>query len=289
MKDSNISDDLLSRFLEGKMTEAEEAEMLRQLDMSNAFPEELAAIAEAAKRTDTQPLVKPDFEKAKAQISEELRKKEQSIPTIAAANTRPSHKRIYWAVAASLALLVAAVLFFLLRPEADNQHFAQNATDSTATERTQPADNSSLAQSKPSQTNSADEQINVHDPQSSSAETPQYYNTQVKERHYATEQSANTLTVTKPNKSPYRVLCKNLDKTLDFEWAASNVKSLQLTVRDGQGKVLDDFTDKTTNHFTLKYQDLYPERIVNWNLTVTFTDGTQATRNGQIQIDYRIQ
>lgn len=289
MKDSNISDDLLSRFLEGKMTEAEEAEMMRQLDMSDSLPEELASIAEAARLTDAPPLVKPDLEKAKAQISEDLREKEYSIPTIAPANTKSSRKRIYWAVAASLALLVAAALFFLLRPEADDQHFAQNGTDSTATEQIQPADNSSLAQSNPSKNSSAVEQKNESDSQSSSAENPQYYNSKVEERHYATEQSANTLTVTKPNKSPYRVLCKNLDKTLDFEWTASNVKSFQLTFKDAQGKVLVNFSDKAANHSALKYKDIYPERIVNWNLTVTFTDGTQTTRNGQIQIDYRTQ
>ena len=126
--------------------------------------------------------------------------------------------------------------------------------------------------------------------QPDSQETPaESYTTQNLEKNYAAAQVANTLTVTKPAKDPYRVLCKNLEKTLNFEWTATNVKTLHFTVTDSKGKTIAESKDANSNYYLLKYREIYPEQQLKWTLVVTFEDGTQEKRSGQINIDYEPQ
>ena len=117
MKEMNISDELLSKFLEGKTDDAEDARLLQAMEA-----EDLAAIAEAAKLADTVPQQTPNLILAKKQIEDSLKDKEivENITTI-----QRSKARVYWAVAASIAVLLAVALFFLFRPERSDQNFAQ--------------------------------------------------------------------------------------------------------------------------------------------------------------------
>lgn len=289
MKEMNISDEMLSRFLEGMTDEVEEARLLQTMETEDLSPEDLAAIGEAAKLADTPPLVRPDVAKAEERIRAALNANTSS-PSNIFLEKRRLRMRVIWAMAASLALVIAVALFVLFRPDSADSKYVKNDTDSAAVMTAKPKAETNLAQSDVQQknTNSSHQPANETDNETSDPNDATY-TSQTLERQYARMQTANILTVTKPGKSNYVVLCKNLEKTFDFEWESDNVQSLHLTIKDVQGRSLVDFSDKTANHFSLKYSDIYPNQKVNWSLTAIFSDGTQQTRSGQIQIDYQVQ
>lgn len=288
MKETNISDDLLAKFLEGKTDELEDARLLQDMEGEDLSLEDFAAIEEAAKLADKNPLVNPDLAKAEKQIRAALNSNTQQSKIIIM-NKRKSRMRLVWAMAASLALVIAVALFVLFRPDSKDQKFVKNGADSTAVISTQPKTEKNLAQSSTQQKNTTNPQeVNVED--NETVETKGVtYTSQTLEKQYARTQTTNSLTVTRPSKDNYKVLCKNLEKTLNFEWDADNVQSLHLFVKNPQGQVVAELSDKAVGQYSLKYKDIYPNRKLNWSLTATFADGTQQTRSGQIQIDYQIQ
>lgn len=292
MKEMNISDEMLSKFMEGRTDEVEEARLLQAVEDDGLSAEDLAAIAEAAKLADTAPKQAPNLDMAKKQIAESLRN-EDKVKTI---STPKSPKtRVIWAIAASAAIVIAVALFFLFRPDSNDQNFAQqedkrveeiskekeskSKTDGEFT--TDKAENNSHRE-KFSTNETEDDHSEPEDVQSAPI-TPQKI-----EKNYAKTQTANSLTVTKPNKDNYRVLCKNLEKSLQFEWTATNVQNLHFTVANLQGKVLAELTDKSATHYTLPYSKIYPGRQLKWTLKVVFEDGTNESQNGQVNIDYNL-
>ena len=289
MKEMNISDEMLSKFLEGKTDEVEEARLLQAMEAEDLSLEDLAAIGEAAKLADTRPLVSPNLAKAEEQIRTALNAN-ASTPSNIFLERRKSRMRVVWAMAASLALIIAVALFVLFRPDSTDPKFAQNNSDSTAVTTTQPKTDQNLAQSAVQQKKTGSNHQPAEETDNGTADSDgASYTSQTLEKQYARTQTANKLTVTKPGKSNYAVLCKNLEKTFDFEWESENVQSLQFTVKDAQGKTIVSFSDPTAKRYFLKYRDIYPNQKVSWSLTATFADGTQQTRVGQIQIDYKVK
>ncbi len=287
MKEMNISDELLSRFLEGTTDEDEETRLLQALEAEDLSLADLAAIEEAAKLADKKPLVNPDPTKAEKQICASLNSNTPQSPIIFR-NKRKSRMRVVMAMAASLALVVAVALFVLFRPDSKDPKVVKNDTDSTAVISTQPKAEKNLAQSAPQQKNTTyPQEVNAED--NETAEPKEVTHTsQTLEKQYARTQTTNSLTVTKPGKDNYRVLCKNLEKTLNFEWTATNAQTLHFVVKDSDGKTIAETKEAASNRYVLKYSDIYPEKRLNWSLTAIFKDGTQDKRGGQIQIDYQL-
>ena len=289
MNEMNISDELISKFLEGKTDEVEEARLLMAMEADGMTVDDLAAIAAAAKMADSVPHKAPDLDLAKKQIADTLKrndKKENTIPTV-----RPSKKRVIWAMAASIAIVLAVALFVHFRPDGSGQNFAQDGADSTAVTATCPQQEKNLAQASESKDNPVSKSretnsVETDEDPVAQKETP--YASQIIEKRYAQTATANSLSVIKPNKDNYRVNCKNLERSFNFEWSATNVQKLHFTVTNSQGKVIANILDKTTEIYSLKYIDIYPERQLKWTLTVGFEDGTSETKSGQIQIDYNL-
>ena len=290
MSEKHISEELWMRFLEGNVSEEENERLMRLISEDDALLEEYLSVNESMKRIDSRPLAKPDLDLAQKQIGEALKAGDAQKENVAMLPRR-SNIRKYIAMAAAAALLIGVALFFLFRPDHNDNNLAQQEKQRVETEaKTQ--DLSPEITTEPSQTN----RTRKNDMPSKSdtegvqpeptAVQEEMYSSQKLEKHYAGTQTANTLTVTKPGKDSYRVLCKNLEKTLNFEWTAANVQSLHFLVKDSKGKTVAETKSVTDNHYSLKYSDIYPERNLTWSLVVVFKDGSQEKRNGQIQIDY---
>ena len=288
MKETNISDEMLFRFLEGKMDETEEVRLLRALEMDGLTADDLVAIAEAAKLTDTTSHQAPNLDLAKEQIAESLGNddKVEIVTTL-----KRSKTHMIWAIAASAAIVIAVALFFHFRPDSNDQNFAQQEDKRVEEVSKEIANNPNTTDEtdkgrhgEKSSTKSAENIQSEPEDLQTTPITPQKV-----DKNYATTKTANSLTVTKPNKDNYQVLCKNLEKSLIFEWNATNVQRLNLTVTNAQGKKVADVADKNLSQYSLKYKDAYPEKQLNWTLKVVFEDGTSESRSGQIQIDYQIQ
>lgn len=289
MSNIYISDELLSKFMEGKTSEKENSLIFQSMNEDVALLEEMTAIGEAAQLADTQPVVNPNLKRAEEQIKSVLSAGEQKMVSVAP-SIRKSRMKVIWAAAASIVCVVAVALFFLLKHDSPEQHFAQNGEDSTVVAKpkltTEPMVTQTTQKQKETVSEEQSEENNADNEAVSAQE--KVYSAQKLEKQYASTQIANNLTIVRPSKSNYSVLCKNLEKTFYFEWETDNVQSLHFIVKNEQNQTVVEQSDKTAKQYLLKYKDVYPNQILYWSLTVKFTDGTQQTRSGQIQIDYSL-
>ena len=292
MKELNISDEMLARFLEGRTDADENARLLQAMEAEGVTAEDLVAIVEAAKQADAKPLETPNLAKAEEQIQSVLNDGDQTAQTVFM-DRRRSRMRVVWTIAASAAIVLAVALFVLFRPERSDQNFAQQEnrrvetevkTENQGSETTDKTEltNNDRKNKMSSNTNTKGAHSEQNDAQ------PALINPQKFEKNYTETKIANTLTVTKPSKNDYRVLCKNLEKSLQFEWTATNVQKLHFKVTNAQGKVLAELTDKTVTHYTLSYSKIYPERQLEWKLEVVYEDGASEAQSGHVNIDYNI-
>ena len=284
MKKTDISEELWFRYLDGKTNEEETGQITRLLVEDDALLEEYLSVREAALRTDVEPCLRPDIDLARKQINQTLGTKNSEEENIVMLPRR-SNARKYFAVAAVLIVLVGVALFFLFRPDRSENNLAQQAQNNVESVEKVQSQNPEITEET-----CRNENLSKNDPEGVQPEPTESqsatYIAQKIEKNYTTVQEANSLTVTKPNKDIYRVLCKNLEKTLNFEWSATNVKTLHFTVTDSKGNNVAGVSDKTVDQYALKYKDVYPEKQMKWTLSVVFEDGTQETRSGRICIDY---
>lgn len=283
MREQKISDELLSRFLEGKTDGEVESEILRQITEDPDLFEEMAVVAEAAKLVDAEPINEPDLDNAEERVKKAL------APAIH--HLRP---RFYWMAAASVTAILAVSLLWLLRPSDSNPYVADNRSDKTtelsgqkhAENRTCEPDKGVREAGQPAEQPGTGA-FEGKDNSSEAVEHPEEYTAKVETANYASH-AVHRLVVRKPAKSPYMVLCKNLERSFAFEWDADSVQSVRLTVTNSNGGTVADITEKDKGSYSLKYQEFYPERQLFWKLQVVFTDGVQEIRSGQIHIDYQI-
>ena len=290
MSEKNISEELWMRFLDGNVSEEENERLMRLISEDDALKEEYLSVNESLKRINSKPLVKPNLEMAQKQIGEALKAGDAQKENVVML-PRSSNIRKYVAMAAAAALLIGAALFFIFRPDRNDNNLAhqekQRVEAEAKTQNQSPETTTEPAQTNRTRKNDMPSKSDTEGVQpESTAAQEEMYSSQKLEKHYAATQTANSLTVTKPSKDNYRVLCKNLEKTLNFEWTAANVQSLHFVVKDSKGKTVAETKEFTENHYSLKYSDIYPEQKLTWSLVVVFKDGSQEKRNGQIQIDY---
>ena len=92
----------------------------------------------------------------------------------------------------------------------------------------------------------------------------------------------NYFEVLRPAKTPFIVVCRNLYKTFDFQWA-SNAETIEVILRDRNGRVIMD-REITEAGLQLKYEDYYKFLEVFWELKATYADGTSETKVGVLQL-----
>lgn len=299
MKELNISEELFSRFLDGRTSEEENEQILQLLAENPELMDEFTAIAKASQLVDHEPLRKPNLEVAAQSIRSVLPESQADKPNVST-NRRRSIRIFTMAAAAVAAILLASTIYLLLRPTNPQNTLVQDNKSETDSTLIQPkVEQTYIAQNETSESVISEATSSTVENETSTAgttttETPsstpsnEYYSTQVEERHYASIQEANSLSITKPNKSNYLVLCKNLDKTFVFEWNASNVQKLHFTVKDASNKVIAEVTDAATKRYELSYRKIYPEKQLTWKIFVIYKDGSKDEQSGQINIDYNI-
>ena len=291
MSEKNISEELWMRFLERNVSEEENDLLMRLIAEDDELLQEYLAVNESLKRIDSEPLTSPDLDFAQKRIGETLGASSDEEDKMVLLPRR-SNVRKYLALAAVAALLVGVALFLLLRSNHNENNFAQQEDNRIETK----AEIQSTSPETTVQTEQTDKTGNNNDnlpknntegiQQESTDSQQETFATQEIKKNYATTQEANTLTVIKPNKDNYCVLCKNLEKTLNFEWSVTNVETLHFVVKDSKGKTVAETQDVTANQYFLKYSNIYPEKRLVWVLTVVFKDGLQEKRSGEIHIDY---
>lgn len=294
MKRLNISDELFSRFIDGKTSETEEKQLLKEIAENPEMMEEFIAISKGSSLTDQKPFQNPNFVTAKQNIKNSL-----SAEKFSNVNPFVNHKRrfrILVTAAATIAIvLITSMIYLLMRPVVDQNTFVQDAAmiDSTYTQaeenyiymaKNEVSDSTALkliSKTSESELNTPNEV--------GEALSEESYIVQREELYYAAAQEANNLSVVKPNKGDYSILCKNLDRSFLFEWKASNVQKIHFKVVNSQGKTIAEVTDPSVKCYELIYRSVYPESQLNWTLSVTYKDNTQDIQKGKINIDYNVK
>ena len=294
MKKLNISDELFSRFVDGKTTPEEDEQITQLMAEDPELMDEFIAISKASQLADHTPLNEPNVAEAQQQIAATLQNRQLN----ASRTNRPNpflRKRFYWAAAAIALVLIASTFVVLLHhsPTPQSPLAKQQGSSSTSPQEQteqQPILSDTNSSSEygstmpPSQNTGSDTRTSPAAPNEPSAEDFQIG--KFEEKHYADMQVVNYLNMVKPNKSSYSISWTNPDRLFVFEWHATNVETLHFTVTDSKGKTVAETKDITANQFSLKYGDIYPEQKFLWRLVVVFKDGTQDMRNGQVQINY---
>ena len=294
MKRLNISDELFSRFIDGKTSETEEKQLLKEIAENPEMMEEFIAISKGSSLTDQKPFRNPNFVTAKQNIKNSLSAEKTS--NVNPFVNRKRRFRILVTAAATIAIvLITSMIYLLMRPVVDQNTFVQDAAmiDSTYTQaeenyiymaKNEVSDSTALkliSKTSESELNTPNEV--------GEALSEESYIIQREELYYAAAQVANNLSVVKPNKGDYSILCKNLDRSFLFEWKASNVQKIHFKVVNSQGKTVAEVTDPSVKCYELIYRSVYPESQLNWTLSVTYKDNTQDIQKGKINIDYNVK
>ena len=294
MKRLNISDELFSRFIDGKTSETEEKQLLKEIAENPEMMEEFIAISKGSSLTDQKPFQNPNFVTAKQNIKNSL--SAEKFSNVNPFVNRKRRFRILVTAAATIAIvLITSMIYLLMRPVVDQNTFVQDAAmiDSTYTQaeenyiymaKNEVSDSTALkliSKTSESELNTPNEV--------GEALSEESYIVQREELYYAAAQEANNLSVVKPNKGDYSILCKNLDRSFLFEWKASNVQKIHFKVVNSQGKTVAEVTDPSVKCYELIYRSVYPESQLNWTLSVTYKDNTQDIQKGKINIDYNVK
>ncbi|MBO2524241.1 MAG: hypothetical protein CW341_00845 [Bacteroidetes bacterium] len=301
MKKTNISNELLAKFLDGQTSEEENAQILALLADDKELMEEFTAIAEAAKLADSAPIApiaEPDLNMAAQQIHESINTQQNTSNSIHIAQ-RPSHRRFFITLAAAvITILIASTIYLLMRPSNNEDFFVeQKGTDIdtmlTITEQEEilvaeneiPQTTDNIASSDSQNAGTKKEKDTASPSNPSSGNNP---NVQMMKQSYASKAEINNLTMLTPPRADYGIQFKNMDKSFKFEWSTGNVQSLNFTLKDSQGRVIANITDPNTNQYELKGNTVYPEKQVTWSIVVRYKDNTEEQRNGKIRIGYEI-
>lgn len=294
MKRLNISDELFSRFIDGKTSETEEKQLLKEIAENPEMMEEFIAISKGSRLTDQKPFRNPNFVTAKQNIKNSLSAEKSS--NVNPFVNRKRRFRILATAAATIAIvLITSMIYLLMRPVVDQNTFAQDAAmiDSTYTQaeenyihmaKNEVSDSTALK----SISKTSESELNTQN-EVGEALSEESYIVQREELYYAAAQETNKLSVVKPNKGDYSILCKNLDRSFLFEWTASNVQKIHFKVVNSQGKTIAEVTDPSVRYYELTYRSIYPESKLNWVLSVTYKDNAQDIQKGKINIDYNVK
>ena len=105
---------------------------------------------------------------------------------------------------------------------------------------------------------------------------------QVQHKNTAEKSEENLFEMKKPAKTPYVVLCKNLDRTFDFQWN-TNAGKTEIILKDKNGKTILN-QEVTQNVFHIKYADYIKYEDIQWELKAIFEDGKTEVRRGVLQL-----
>ncbi len=280
-----ISDELLSKFLEGKTTEEENEKISAYCDAHGETIEELLIMRQAATMADKQSDYTIDEDKALHFVEQTLqthsRKKRVSLA-------------VWISVAAAMAILiiVSAFLFFsnenvplMADKTQPSQIVVGDSTDEFDTTKTE----TSVKQSS----HTDEKELWSEEPQLSDnnlpAERGEPLHVEVLEKSTATTQSAaNNFTMLKPSKTPYRIICKNLDKSFVFQWETVNAKKIEFILMNDQHKVIVEKKELNLNSFSLMFRDVAVYSVLYWKVKIVFEDNTTTQKTGRIDIQYEL-
>lgn len=279
MKTTLISDELLARFLDHKTTEEETELVLSYLNEEKDHLEEFLSIRKAsllAGKTASQTI---DIKDSAAFIKNNTHSSKKS--------TNNKRVALWISVAASIIVIISVSYFIVYhKPHSNPMELAQTTSqDSLKLKNEEEISNSVPIKNEDPIINTDKKQ--PIDPDLNKSESDNGIPVQIKTQHNATSQSVeNSLSIIKPAKSPYTILCKNMEKELFFQWQNTTAKSVTFRLFNSKNEVIITKSDPTMRSFALLFKELKKEKKIFWEVKVVFEDGTSDMKTGRIEITY---
>lgn len=280
MKTPQVSDELLAKFLDNKTSKEETEIVLKFINEDKENFEEFLTIRKASMLVDQKPCNTID---------------DITIPEISSYNPKPFNNKkkkvlMFISIAASVLFIISISFYFVFRsPLSNPTELAHNNSQNSM--KVDSIENKSLSSDdeRGKQIDSSTENNqSSNDPNNTNGKVNDEVPVQIKTQNYGSTQSVeNKLEMVKPSKSPYSILCKNLQKELVFQWNIVNAKKIEISLLNSNRKLIVSHSDSNMKSYSVFFKDLNKEKTIIWELKVLFDDNTTQTKTGVIQITYQ--
>ena len=280
-----MNDDLLIKFISGKTTHQETEIVAAYLSEHPQEAQEWLQMEQAARMADKKPAVGIPQAEAQASVAKVL----------GTVHTTPGTKnrvvRMTWIFGGVAAVAASVVLALMLIIPAD----APSASSATASvsESVIPSTSSSVIPNEVEESLLAEANAPaapVIEPvaPSTSATTPENPSLTVSKIEKSTASASTVQTsfnITRPAKTPYRVLVKNPEKDFVFEWEGQGIATVSILIKNSQdGVIYENIVQDAASGCPVKSGLLMDKGELTWILTACFADGSAETKTGIIQL-----
>lgn len=280
-----MNDDLLIKFISGKTTHQETEIVAAYLSEHPQEAQEWLQMEQAARMADKKPAVGIPQAEAQASVAKVL----GSVHTTP--RTKNRVVRMTWIFGGVAAVAASVVLALMLIIPAD----APSAPSATASvsESVIPSTSSSVIPSEVEESLLAEANAPaapVIEPvaPSTSASTPENPSLTVSKIEKSTASASTVQTsfnITRPAKTPYRVLVKNPEKDFVFEWEGQGIATVSILIKNSQdGVIYENIVQDAASGCPVKSGLLMDKGELTWILTACFADGSAETKTGIIQL-----
>lgn len=280
-----MNDDLLIKFISGKTTHQETEIVAAYLSEHPQEAQEWLQMEQAARMADKKPAVGIPQAEAQASVAKVL----GSVHTTPGTKNRVV--RMTWIFGGVAAVAASVVLALMLIIPAD----APSASSATASvsESVIPSTSSSVIPNEVEESLLAEANAPaapVIEPvaPSTSASTPENPSLTVSKIEKSTASASTVQTsfnITRPAKTPYRVLVKNPEKDFVFEWEGQGIATVSILIKNSQdGVIYENIVQDAASGCPVKSGLLMDKGELTWILTACFADGSAETKTGIIQL-----
>ena len=280
-----MNDDLLIKFISGKTTHQETEIVAAYLSEHPQEAQEWLQMEQAARMADKKPAVEIPQAEAQASVAKVL----GSVHTTPGTKNRVV--RMTWIFGGVAAVAASVVLALMLIIPAD----APSASSATASvsESVIPSTSSSVIPNEVEESLLAEANAPaapVIEPvaPSTSATTPENPSLTVSKIEKSTASASTVQTsfnITRPAKTPYRVLVKNPEKDFVFEWEGQGIATVSILIKNSQdGVIYENIVQDAASGCPVKSGLLMDKGELTWILTACFADGSAETKTGIIQL-----
>lgn len=280
MKTPQVSDELLAKFLDNKTSKEETEIVLKFINEDKENFEEFLTIRKASMLVDQKPCNTID---------------DISISVISSYNQKPFNNKkkkvlMFISIAASVLFIISISFYFVFRsPLSNPSELTQNNKQNSI--KVDSIKNKSISSDdkKGKQIDSSTENNqSSNDPNNTNGKVNDEVQVQIKTQNYGSTQSVeNKFEMVKPSKSPYSILCKNLEKELIFQWNIVNAKKIEISLLNSNRKLIVSHSDSNMKSYSVFFKNLNKEKTIIWELKVLFEDNTTQTKTGVIHITYQ--
>lgn len=288
-----MNDDLLIKFISGKTTHQETEIVAAYLSEHPQEAQEWLQMEQAARMADKKPAVGIPQAEAQASVAKVL----GSVHTTPGTKNRVV--RMTWIFGGVAAVAASVVLALMLIIPAD----APSAPSATASvsESVIPSTSSSVIPNEVEESLLAEANApaapviepvapstSTSTPSSvipSEVEKPSLTVSKIEKSTASASTVQTSFNITRPAKTPYRVLVKNPEKDFVFEWEGQGIATVSILIKNSQdGVIYENIVQDAASGCPVKSGLLMDKGELTWILTACFADGSAETKTGIIQL-----